>query len=287
MIRQRHTLGKTRSARSLSSTMPSHRRPGLEVRQNSFQLCSLARTWGSSSAFVFFARCCIWRPSAHACGMLYADTPPDGQIRRNCDFYDMQIFEDLANCDERSHRVNEFLKCMALCNTVVPHYKGGSGGETLLPVSLVQSWITSGGPHTASSALARSIGTIAPMVGQRSNPRPGAAPLREGGMKASDDKGATTGGVMWQYNSVSRLFLTKNSRDISCVDNCLCRRHVEACGLAVLGEFRVAGMLPALDQCFSQCCSQGMSYQLPEVAVCNVLLTAGCFAEPICTESHP
>ncbi|KFG53007.1 guanylyl cyclase, partial [Toxoplasma gondii FOU] len=50
----------------------------------------------------------------------FRETPMEGQIRRNCDFYDASIFTDLARKDLRSHRINEFIKCMALCNTVVP-----------------------------------------------------------------------------------------------------------------------------------------------------------------------
>lgn len=141
---------------------------------------------------------------------MHAATPADGQIRRNCDFYDMQIFEDLANCDERSHRVNEFLKCMALCNTVVPHFKGTAGGvEAFLPANIVQSWITSGGPHTAASVLARSIGTTAPvaMVGQRPNPRGSVVALRDVATKAGDDRGASSGGGLWQLSSVRNRYL--------------------------------------------------------------------------------
>ncbi|KAL8271382.1 hypothetical protein Esti_004716 [Eimeria stiedai] len=134
----------------------------------------------------------------------FRDTPRDGQIRRNCDFYDMQIFEDLASADERSHRVNEFLKCMALCNTVVPHLKGHVGsGEALLPASPVQSWTASTGPHTAASALARSMGTTAPisMLGQRGNTRASAVALRDTAAKLGDDRGAPPGGGLWQFPS--------------------------------------------------------------------------------------
>ncbi|KAL8441686.1 hypothetical protein Emag_006978 [Eimeria magna] len=135
----------------------------------------------------------------------FRDTPPDGQIRRNCDFYDMQIFEDLANADERSHRVNEFLKCMALCNTVVPHLKGPVGsGEALLPSSPVQSWVASAaGPHTAASALARSMGTTAPisMLGQRGNTRASVVTLRDTATKLGDERGAIPGGGLWQFPS--------------------------------------------------------------------------------------
>ncbi|XP_026190016.1 uncharacterized protein LOC34622157 [Cyclospora cayetanensis] len=128
-------------------------------------------------------------------------SPPDGQIRRNCDFYDTQIFEDLANGDERSHRVSEFLKCMALCNTVVPHYKGGVGGvETFLPSTLVQSWVTSAGTHTGASVLARSIGTTA-VVGQRPNTRASAIALREAGGKISEEKGQASVGGLWPLSS--------------------------------------------------------------------------------------
>ncbi|KAL8440448.1 hypothetical protein Efla_005590 [Eimeria flavescens] len=134
----------------------------------------------------------------------FRDTPQDGQIRRNCDFYDMQIFEDLSNLDERSHRVNEFLKCMALCNTVVPHFKGGAGGvEAFLPASLVQSWVaTSGGPNNC--ALVRSMGNSAPMpmMGQRSNPRASAVTLRDAAAKAGDERaGGPPAGGFWQYPS--------------------------------------------------------------------------------------
>lgn len=132
-------------------------------------------------------------------------TPSDGQIRRNCDFYDMQIFEDLANCDERSHRVNEFLKCMALCNTVVPHFKGAAGGvETLLPSTFVQSWITSGGTHTTASVYARSAGTAAPisMVTQRPSTRASGVTMRDIGTKPTEDRTAS-GGALWHLPSVS------------------------------------------------------------------------------------
>ncbi|PFH32645.1 hypothetical protein BESB_012570 [Besnoitia besnoiti] len=50
----------------------------------------------------------------------FRETPMEGQIRRNCDFYDASIFTDLARRDLRSHRIDEFIKCMAICNTVVP-----------------------------------------------------------------------------------------------------------------------------------------------------------------------
>lgn len=138
--------------------------------------------------------------------MASIDTPPDGQIRRNCDFYDPQIFDDLANFDERSHRVNEFLKCMALCNTVVPHFRGSVGGlETLLPATLVQSWMTSGTQHTTASGFARSMGTGGPIsiVGQRQNPRSSAATLRDAGAKTGEERGAPSGGNLWQMPSVS------------------------------------------------------------------------------------
>ncbi|KAL8433980.1 hypothetical protein ACSSS7_003465 [Eimeria intestinalis] len=135
---------------------------------------------------------------------LHADTPADGQIRRNCDFYDMQIFEDLANADERSHRVNEFLKCMALCNTVVPHLKGPvGGGEVLLPSSAVQSWVASAAPHSAASALARTIGTTAPisMLGQRGTTRASVVALRDTATKLGDERGPPSGGNLWQFPS--------------------------------------------------------------------------------------
>ncbi|CBZ50397.1 putative adenylate and guanylate cyclase catalytic domain-containing protein [Neospora caninum Liverpool] len=69
----------------------------------------------------------------------FRETPMEGQIRRNCDFYDASIFTDLARRDLRSHRINEFIKCMALCNTVVPWV------YTAMPCS-------SGGPGMSSTA---------------------------------------------------------------------------------------------------------------------------------------